>query len=192
MLIGAGGFLFPFLPFWFSNDLNYLEYVAQATESPTLSATASSSFSVVPTPTPSASFNPSYPAVRNRLVIGKIGVNMPLFVSNNGNTLLKGGWVFPNTSTPDVGGNTVIFGHRFRYLPPISNTFYKLDKIKIGDEFSITWKGTTYRYRVRETKIIEPTDLSVMKTSETPIVTLITCAPLFSTKQRLVVIADLL
>ncbi len=177
--MGAGGFLFPFLPFWFSADLNYLEDVAQAEGLQINFPTTS----VSPSPAPAS-------PIPNRLTIPKIGVNMPLFTGTNANILLKGGWMFPNTSTPDLGGNTVIFGHRFRYLPPISNTLYNLDKMKIGDEFSIAWKGTTYRYRVRTTKIIEPTDFSVLAPSDTPILTLITCAPLFSTKQRLVVIAD--
>lgn len=184
VLIGTGGFLFPFMPLWFSSDLNYLDSVAQATASPSNTVILSAS----PTPRP---INPNYPAIKNRLVIGEVGINMPVFESAKAGVLAKGGWVFPNTSTPDAGGNTVIFGHRFRYLPPISNTFYHLDRIKQGDEFSIQWKGETYTYKVTDIKIIEPTDLSVLAPSDKPIVTLITCAPLFSTKQRLVVVGEL-
>lgn len=182
ILVGIGGFLFPFLPFWFSSDLNYLESVAIVSFSPPPPA-------VSPIAKP---VNPNYPAVKNRLAIPSIGVNMPIFESANPHVLIKGGWIFPHTSTPDADGNTVIFGHRFRYLPPIANTFFHLDNIHEGDEFSITWQGVVYRYAVREIKVIEPTDLSVLAPSDQPIVTLVTCTPLFSTKQRLVVVGELL
>ena len=174
ILIGAVGVLFPYLPFRLSADVAFLDDVAEQ---------------VVETPKP---FDPNRPSVKNRLIIPKAGVDMPIYKSENSNVLTKGGWIFPGTSTPYDVGNTVIFGHRFRYLPPISNTFYNLDKIEIGDEFQIRWQDKIYRYRVVQIKVIEPTDLSVLAPSDTPIVTLITCAPLFSTKQRLVVIAELI
>ncbi len=117
---------------------------------------------------------------------------MPIFESDDADVLVKGGWIFPGTSTPEYASNTVIFGHRFRYLPPVSNTFYALDKIRAGDEIKVSWKGTTYTYRTTEIKIIEPTDFSVLNSTDKATITLITCAPLFSTKQRLVVIAELI
>ena len=90
------------------------------------------------------------------------------------------------------GINPVIFGHRFKYLPPASNTFYNLDKLNVGDEFSVFWKLKEYKYKIREIKIIEPTDFSVLAPSQTKQITLVTCAPLFSAKQRLVVIGELI
>ena len=186
LLIGIGGLLFPYLPLRLSNDIIYLENVA---EQATVVHTASVSVSGV---SPLSSFNPNRPSIKNRLFMSGIGVSMPIFESKNADALVKGGWMFPGTSTPEYASNTVIFGHRFRYLPPISNTFYHLDKVKVGDQFQIQWKGITYRYRVTTVKLIEPTDLSVLAPSDKPIVTLITCAPLFSTKQRLVVVGELL
>ena len=138
------------------------------------------------------SYNPDLLEVNNRLVIPKIGINMPVFLADNPNPLLRGGWMFPATSTPDKGGNTVIFGHRFRLLPPFGNTLYALDKVYVGDEITLNWHGQTYRYIVIESKIIEPTDFSVLNSTDTSRVTIITCSPLFSTKQRLVVIAELI
>jgi len=187
ILIGGMGLAFPFLPFGFSEDLDALQQLADAVPTTPLISPASASFTSTPLP-----FDPELKQIKNRLSIAILKINMPVFESKSASVLSKGGWIFPGTSTPDQGSNTVIFGHRFRYLPPISNTFYHLDKIKIGDEIKLAWKGTTYRYRVTETKIIEPTDFSVIAPSSTPIVTLITCAPLFSTKQRLVVVGELI
>lgn len=184
IIIGAIGFTFPFLPFRFSSDFEYLSDVAA--QSAFAHVASSSGESLLPKP----SIDPSHPSIQNRLIIQSIGVDMPLIQDSSANALLKGGWVFPGTSTPPHGGNTVIFGHRVRYLPPISNTFYHLDRVRIGDTLSITWQNATYVYRVVETKMIEPTDLSVLDTSSTSRVTLITCAPLFSTRQRLAVVAE--
>lgn len=183
-LIGAGGLFLPFVPFWFSEDLDTLQQLADASTPAPISVPASSS-ATAQRP------DPELRNVANRLSIAGLSINMPLFESASASVLAKGGWVFPGTSTPDRGGNTVVFGHRFRYLPPISNTFFHLDKIAKGDEMAVAWKGAVYRYRVSDVKIIEPTDFSVLEPTDRPTITLITCAPLFSTKQRLVVIADL-
>lgn len=124
----------------------------------------------------------------NRLIIETANIDMPLFVSDNQKVLLKGGWMYSGNSRPDLGGNTVIFGHRWLYKPPVKNTFYNLDKVAIGNRFSINWDGKIYNYQVSEIKIVDPTEISVLNPTSSPQVTLITCTPLFSIKQRLVVV----
>ena len=137
------------------------------------------------TPVPTSSSAPT--AIKDHLVIADVNINMPVFLGDTEKVLNKGGWLFPTTSRPDKGGNSVIFGHRYMYRPPKSNTFWDLDKVNVGDEMILYWKGKTYTYKVFETKIIEPTNLSVIQPSKDSILTVITCTPLFSTKQRLVV-----
>jgi len=180
LFIGIVGFTFPFLPFYVSADFQFLNEIAKEknTDGPQL------------VPVRSTNYNSA--DVKERLTISKIGVDMPVLKSDDSSVLKKGGWLFPGTSTPDKGGNSVIFGHRFRYKPPISNTFYKLNELKIGDTFSVNWNGEEYIYQITEVKIIEPTDMSVLDQTEKSKITLITCAPLFSTKQRLVVIGELI
>lgn len=131
------------------------------------------------------------PATQNgRIEIPKIGVAMALVEGRGEETMLRGAWRFPHASTPDKGGNTVIVGHRFLNLPPNPETFYSLDKISQGDTFAVEWNGETYRYRVTETKVVPPTDLSVLEQTVKPTVTLITCTPVFTTKNRLIVHAE--
>lgn len=141
----------------------------------------------IPTPTQSSATK----IATDRLVIAGVNINMPVFLGQTEKTLNKGGWLFPTTSRPELGGNSVIFGHRYMYRPPKSNTFWNLDKVKIGDEIFLTWQGKEYKYKVFETKIIEPTDLSVIQPTADSRLTVITCTPLFSTKQRLVVVGSL-
>ncbi len=127
-----------------------------------------------------------------RLIIPKIGVNAPIILTDNEKTgLSRGAWLIPFGSTPDKGGNTIITGHRFKYLPPNNTTFYLFDKLKKGDIFSVLWQGKQYNYRVREMMIIDPADASPYNKSNDPILTMYTCDPIYSTKNRLVIISDL-
>lgn len=114
---------------------------------------------------------------------------MALVQGGEATSLWKGGWLFPGTSVPGQPGNTVVFGHRFRYLPPISNTFFNLDKLEPGDRFAVRWQGSDYEYIVRNVRTVEPTDFSVVASSIDERITLVTCAPAFSTTYRLVVTA---
>ena len=128
----------------------------------------------------------------NRVIITKIGVNAPIVESKNSEYGLSlGAWHVPESSNPEKGGNTIITGHRFKYLPPSNLTFYLFDKLEAGDVVSVVWDKKNYFYKIREVKIVEATDLSVMKNSETPILTMFTCHPIYSTEKRLVVIGDL-
>lgn len=127
----------------------------------------------------------------NRLIIPKIGVNAPVVVTDNEQYGLSlGAWLDPQGSTPDQGGNTVITGHRFKYLPPNNITFYLFHKLVPGDTFSVVWKGKDYYYRVKEIKIVEPSDASPYNKSTEPVLTMYTCHPIYSTEKRLVVISE--
>lgn len=128
----------------------------------------------------------------NYLIIPKIGVDIPIIDSDNSDLALsRGAWRMPETSTPDKGGNTVIAGHRFKYLPPNNLTFYLLDKLAKGDKMTIIWSGKTYNYKVAETKIVSPDEISVLDPTQETTLTLITCDPIFSEENRLVVIGEI-
>ena len=128
----------------------------------------------------------------NRVIIPKIGVNAPIVVTDNADYgLSQGAWLVPNTSTPDKGGNTVITGHRFKYLPPHNLTFYLFDKLETGDLVSIVWKEEDYLYRIKEVKIVDDTEVSIQDPTNEPTLTMFTCHPIYSTEQRLVVISEL-
>lgn len=129
----------------------------------------------------------------NRLVIPKIGVNMLITEGTNADTALSGGaWRIYNSSTPKIGGNTVLSAHRFRYRPPSNLTLYLLDKVKRGDIMIVYWEGKEYDYRVSETKIVPREDTDIAEPTLTDQLTVFTCHPLFSTKERLVVIGELI
>ena len=103
--------------------------------------------------------------------------------------LRLGVWRRPNTSTPDGGGNTVIVGHRFTYAAGAA-VFYNLDKIQVNDPITLTWHGRAYIYKVTETKVVDPGELSVEAATQEPRLTLYTCTPLWTSKSRLVIVAE--
>jgi sortase A len=185
MVAGAVGLLIPFIAITTAQDWALLDEPVQAVEP--------SRGRVLPGAVITAGPKPDVEQrdVTNRLFIPQVGVDMPLFAGDDSNVLLKGGWLFPGTALPGQQGNSVIFGHRFRYLPPVSNTFFHLDELKVGEEFTVQYEGQAYTYRVIGTSIIEPTDFSVLEQGDKKWITLITCAPAFSTKYRLVVIGEL-
>lgn len=125
----------------------------------------------------------------NRLVIPKIGVDVAIVVSpNQEEALAKGIWHIPGTSFPDRGSNTVLSGHRFRFLSG-NRTLYLLDKLEKGDPIIIYWKGKEYDYVVTAEKIVGPRAVEILDPTDKPRLTIFTCSPLFSTKERLVLIA---
>ncbi len=176
IIIGIAGATYPFWGASISQGANPLVQLGRS-EMEASALAASSSRDLV--------------GAQNRLIIESAGIDMPLFLSNSEKALSKGGWMYSGNSTPDAGGNTVIFGHRWLYKPPMKNTFFNLDKVAVGDKFTISWNGKTYNYEISEVKIVKPTEISVLNPTASPRVTLITCTPLFSTKQRLVVVAEL-
>lgn len=134
-----------------------------------------------------------YSVSPDRVIIPKIGVNIPVILTDNEDYGLSlGAWMMPIGSTPDQGGNTIITGHRFKYLPPSNFTFYLFHKLEVGDIFSVIWQGDDYLYKIREIKIVDASDPSPHKPSKEPILTMYTCHPIYSTEKRLVVISDLI
>ncbi len=132
---------------------------------------------------------PPQPPNENTLFIPSLGLERIVYEGATKSALQKGVWHRPQTSSPNRGGNTVLAGHRFTYTDPA--VFYHLDKVKIGDEIILFWNQKRYVYKVSVTKVVAPTAVDVENPSNESRLTLYTCTPLWSSAQRLVVIADL-
>lgn len=123
----------------------------------------------------------------NTLVIPRIDASLLIYEGQNNTVLEKGAWRRPKTSTPESGGNTVIVGHRFNYSA--TGTFYYLDKVQVGDPILLYWQGKEYKYRVSSSSVVPATQTSVEDNTKESQLTLYTCTPVWSFKDRLVVIA---
>ena len=120
-----------------------------------------------------------------------MGVDTEILEGDVNTMLWKGVVRMSVGSTPDKGGNTIITAHRYLYRPPNPKTFFLLDKLTKGDIITIYWQNKKYQYKVRESKVVEPDEISILHNTPHPQLTLFSCTPLFTSKQRLVVIADL-
>lgn len=130
------------------------------------------------------------PANQNHLAIPRIGVDADVILADTDAALLKGLWHIPGSALPGQNGNIVISAHRWLHKPPNPTTFYSIDKIQIGDPIYYNYKGSRYEYKVTKHFIVNPEDVYILDQDENKL-TLFTCTPLYSTKQRYVVNADL-
>lgn len=132
-----------------------------------------------------------------RLNVPKLGVNAPMINNVSGadeaiylQAIEKGVAHFAGTPLPGEGGNTVIFGHSayFKNKPgAYKEVFKSLDQLKAGDTVAISRGRLFWRYKVTESKIVEPDDLSVIQAAGQPTLTLITCWPPGTIEKRYVV-----
>jgi sortase A len=124
----------------------------------------------------------------NRIVIPSIQIDEQIVESPTINAISEGGtWRRPNTATPTQNDNTVIVGHRW-YGNDVS-TFYHLDKVAIGDKLALYWEGQEIIYEVTETKIVEASAVEIEGPTDEKQLTIYTCDPIWTAKNRLVVIA---
>ena len=126
-------------------------------------------------------------AQATRIVIPKINVDAPIIQGVGWEDLKKGVGHLPNSANPGERGNLYLAAHNDIY----GEIFRYLEDLEPGDEYQIYAGEAKYTYIVREKRIIEPTEVSVMLPTTEPIATLQTCYPYLIDTHRLVVISDL-
>ena len=98
-----------------------------------------------------------------------------------------------NSQGPGAGGNTALAGH-VTLRTGADGPFRYLDSLSPGDRITVYTAENVYSYRVREQRLVEDMDLSVMNVSTPNQLTLITCAgwngDLRQYLSRVVVFAD--
>lgn len=109
--------------------------------------------------------------------------------------LKKGPGHIPGTALPGEVGNVVLSGHRTTYGAP----FNRFDELRPGDAVVLETRDRWFTYRVTGTQIVAPTAVEVTypvpgepdATPTEPLLTMTTCHPEYSAKQRLIVSAEL-
>lgn len=144
----------------------------------------------------------------DRILIPRIGKNIPLINvehkdasnSKEWNTVfmkeLENGIIkYPGSADPGTEWNSFIFGHSSNYPWAKGNyndVFALLNEVQTWDEIIVFFKQRKYVYVVREKSIVKPGHVSSL--GETPNkkqLTLMTCWPLGTTLNRLLVITEL-
>ena len=139
----------------------------------------------------------------NRLIIPKLNVDVPVNfgIANDTNTInmaMENGvaqFSIPGASAmPGEIGNLVITGHSAGDI--YSNNQYKfifsgLERLGNNDLIYIDYQGTRYTYSVIKKETVEPSNVgALVYDTDKPMLTLITCTPLGTSRYRLLVTAE--
>lgn len=151
------------------------------TTDPTAPTTATTTTTLAPLP----------PLVEGEVMgairIPKIGVERYVVEGVSRDDLKKGPGHYPGTPLPGQVGNAAIAGHRTTYGAP----FFDLDRLDVGDEIvALTLRGE-YHYEVYQKLVVSPTDTWVVDNTRDAQLTLTTCNPKYSARERLVIKARL-
>lgn len=100
---------------------------------------------------------------------------------------------YPGTANPGETGNVVIFGHSSNSIWAKGNykdVFAPLHGLEADNKIYIEYLGTRYIYKVVKKYNVDPDEISVLQHSNTKKLTLITCTPIGTNDQRLIVEAE--
>ena len=124
-----------------------------------------------------------------RIKIPALDVDTVVVEGTTASALRAGAGHYPSTPLPCEAGNVAIAGHRTTYGRPFSN----LDRLKNGDLVVLETPIGTCTYEItRAPFVISPKDISVIHNDPSrQLLTLTTCHPRGSARQRLVVQATL-
>ena len=119
--------------------------------------------------------------------IPKIGVELPLYHGISAQVLNVSCGHLEGTSLPVGGKNThcVLSAHRGL---PHAKLFTELDKMEIGDTFTLTILNRTITYQVDQIKVVRPDEIEdVQIVDGEDLCTLLTCTPYGINSHRLLV-----
>jgi sortase A len=122
-----------------------------------------------------------------RIVMPSIGVSEVFVEGTDAGDLRTGPGHYSQTPLPGERGTVAIAGHRTTYGAPFRN----VDKLDAGDRIELRMPYGRFTYRVERTRIVEPTETSVIDRVDHDRLVLSACHPLYSAAQRIIVFARL-
>lgn len=128
--------------------------------------------------------------VMARVKIPSIDVDLPIYHGTSDEVLLKGVGHLEGSHLP-IGGidtHSVLTAHRGLAS---ATMFSNLDKVKVGDTFTLEVFGEVLTYKVRDTRVVDPQDTDTLLTVPgQDLVTLVTCTPLGINTHRILVTGE--
>jgi sortase A len=122
-----------------------------------------------------------------RIRIPSIGASFVVVKGTGASELENGPGIYPETTFPGVPGTTAIAGHRTTYLAP----FRHIDRLHRGESIVLEMPYARLTYTVIGSRVVLPTDVSVLDPVAYSRLILSACTPLFSASHRLIVFARL-
>ncbi len=136
-----------------------------------------------------------------RLIIPKLNIDVPIrfgislsevmSAMNNGVAHYR---IAGASAYPGEIGNVVITGHSAGDVyssNPYKFIFSGLERLEDGDLIYVNYNSVRYTYRVVKKEVVEPSNVaSLVVDTNKPILTLVTCTPLGTSRYRLLVTAE--
>jgi sortase A len=119
--------------------------------------------------------------------IDKIGMDLPVVEGVGVAELRKAPGHYPSTPMPGELGNAAIAGHRTTYGAP----FNRLGEVLPGDLIKVRTLRGEFTYRAESQEVVKPTEVRVLDPTPDARLTLTTCHPKYSAKERLIIKAVL-
>ncbi len=104
------------------------------------------------------------------LQIPRLGLSVVVVEGDDASSLMLGAGHLQDTPMPWEPGNSVIAGHR-------DTDFAPLEHVRRGDILAFKTGNATVEYVVSQTSVVEPSEVSVLRSGNTDELTLITCYP---------------
>ena len=109
-------------------------------------------------------------ALIGRIELPRLGVSAIAREGADAVTLRRSVGHVPETALPGEPGNAALAGHR--------DTFFRgLKDVREGDHVVVTTLAGRHQYIVREMRVVEPSDVSVLDPTDEAMLTLVTCYP---------------
>jgi sortase A len=122
-----------------------------------------------------------------RLRIPAIGVDQVVVKGAEPAELRHGPGLYEGSPLPGAPGTVAVAGHRTTYGAP----FRRLDDLRPGQEVTVDVAYGSFTYRVEGSRIVDPADVTVLRSRRYDRLVLTACHPLYSAAQRIVVFARL-
>lgn len=131
--------------------------------------------------------DPKIGDLMGELIIPKLGASLPIIHGTDEDELEQGVGHFAGSVLPGQDDNSVLSGHR-------DTVFRELGKVGKGDEFIVNTADGTFTYRVRQVRIVDEDDRTVIVPKPRATLTVSTCYPFdFAgyAPERYILVADL-
>lgn len=120
-----------------------------------------------------------------RLWIPRIGATTTFVQGTDADELSGGPGHYPSTAMPGRAGTVAIAGHRTTHGAP----FRHIDALRVGDRIIVRMPYARVEYRVEGKRVVQPENVSALRSGGQRRLVLTACTPLYSAAQRLVVTA---
>ncbi|MDE4086003.1 class D sortase [Planococcus maritimus] len=131
--------------------------------------------------------DPQIGDLMGELIIPKLGASLPIIHGTDEDELEQGVGHFAGSVLPGQDDNSVLSGHR-------DTVFRELGKVGKGDEFIVNTADGTFTYRVRQVRIVDEDDRTVIVPKPRATLTVSTCYPfdfVGYAPERYILVADL-